>query len=137
MKYFFSLYVLFLSVCGNLYANANQSQKVLTFEETINQIESIDITILQKDDVLKPSFFYSVFQKENDLICTTDSEIAEEETETSSKKNSLCNIYYKFDASIQNLESQHQGIKKRYSQNKFFEYYTTIKINVLLGVYLI
>ncbi len=126
-----------MSLCGHLYANANQPQKVLNLQETINHIENIDINILHKDNVLEPSYFHTIFQKENDLICTTDSEIVEEEIETSCKKNSLSNAYCRFDFHNQKLESHYRVVKRRFSQNKFFEYYTTIKINVLLSVYLI
>jgi hypothetical protein len=137
MKYFFSLYVFFLSIYGNLYANANQSQDTLTFQETINQIENIDSDIHQNGTILTTTFFHTILQKANDLICTTDVEIVEEENESPSKKNNVCSAYYKFDFRNQKLESQHKIVKKRFSHYKFFEYYTTTKLNVLLGVYLI
>ena len=137
MKYFFSLYVFFLSICGNLYANANLPQQRLTTQETINQIENIDSDLLQNSNILTTTFFNTILQRDNDLICSTDVEITEEENESPNKKNSICSAYHRFDLRNQKLESQHKIVKKRFSHYKFFEYYSTIKLNVLLGVYLI
>ena len=126
-----------LSVCTNLYANANQHNLPHTLHEVLSQIELNDSDAHQMNHEYGLTYLQAPLQKENDLVFASDSEVAEDEKILLVKKDLTNSSYFSTVLYAEQLGCWCNNVKKRVIHSSLFLPVPTIKLNVLLGVYLI
>jgi len=124
-----------LSVCTNLYANANQHYLSHTLNEVLNQIDSTDAHSQSHEYVT--TFLNATLEKENELILASDNEVAEDEKLFSIKKELTNSCFFSTVLYAEQLGCLCNNVKKRLICSSLFVHFPTTKLNVLLGVYLI
>ena len=125
-----------LSVCGNLYANANHLNISQPLNQILNQIDCDDANVTQEHDFVA-TFLQATLEKENDLVFSSDNEVAEDEKLLSIKKDLTNSSYFSTVLYAEQLGCLCNNVKKRIIRNSLFVPFPTTKLNVLLGVYLI
>lgn len=126
-----------LSLSGNLYANANHQAITHTLHEVLSQIDCNDSDTYQEEHFFVATFIQATLEKENELVFSSDNEVAEDEKLLSIKKDLTNSSYFSTVLYAEQLGCLCNNVKKRIIHGSLFVPFPTTKLNVLLGVYLI